>query len=1051
MTQPPLDASLNLSQILDLHVEPPRLTTAYALADGKGGITSVSHYEFVRAAHRAAHILRPGREGQQDGQVVAIIANADVLIYQTLVAGCIKAGLVPFPISPRNSPAAIVHLLKCTDSHRLLTTRQSLGQLADGLTASLSQETPVYELSVEEIPLLGQLYPHLGAEGPGDDPSPLYPSPERPVPVDDVALYLHSSGSTGFPKAIPESHRTLIYFAGLECLSEVVEVSPRFASGAVPAFHTIGIMTQLIQPMLNCGTVCLYALASTATEYRAPPALTPQNALDHAILTKADGIMAVPAVLLMWQSPAHLAYLKTLKLVCYSGGPLVTPIGNAMASLGINIVSVYGGTEFGAATKIKRVVGDLSEWDWLEFSDRVDIRWAPQGDNVFECQFLSCATHQGAIENLPDVKGYATKDLYEKHPSKNLYKLIGRLDDVITMANGEKTVPGPMEDVMIADPNITGAVMFGRERNQVGVLIEPAPQHKIDPRDETQLAEFRNLIWDTIQEANENAPAFARLYKEMVLVTYPDKPLVRAPKGTIIKKAALAVYEQEIDTLYDTVENSTTIVDPPASWTPSDVEKWLLKQAGTLTDKEILPGKDIFDQGFDSLNATFLRHRIVGSLKASAEPGVKAAASSVTQDFVYAYPTIEALANAVLTLVAGSAVTSSSTTKADIEAVIQRHTEKFSEIPERTKTAPAGGDVLLITGSTGGLGSHILETALANSTVRRVFALNRKGAVSSADRQKAMFVDRGLDVELLRSEKLVFLEGDASQPSLGLSQDVFSLLSEAVSVIIHCAWSLDFNKTLPSFESHIQATHNLIDLARGSTNKTNVRFLLTSSVASAQGWNKSLGPFPEEVQVDAGVALGGGYGEGKYVSERILFASGLEATSFRIGQVCGSARTGAWSVSDWVPALAKSSIALGAFPSMADTQNAWITPEAVASAVVQVALAESKPPFAMNLVSPRPVAWDEIMGCMAEVADRSLIPFAEWVVRLEKRAAVASAEDLQNIPAIKLFSFFKSAQTSVLFSTSKAQAFSATIRSLPKLSAEDVRKWMSYWRERKFI
>ena len=45
--------------------------------------------------------------------------------------------------------------------------------------------------------------------------------------------------------------------------------------------------------------------------------------------------------------------------------------------------------------------------------------------------------------------------------------------------------------------------------------------------------------------------------------------------------------------------------------------------------------------------------------------------------------------------------------------------------------------------------------------------------------------------------------------------------------------------------------------------------MFTSSIASAQGWDHSKGAFPEEVQIDPGVAVGGGYGEGKYVAERV--------------------------------------------------------------------------------------------------------------------------------------------------------------------------------------
>ena len=52
-----------------------------------------------------------------------------------------------------------------------------------------------------------------------------------------------------------------------------------------------------------------------------------------------------------------------------------------------------------------------------------------------------------------------------------------------------------MESVIASSPLVQGVVMFGRERNQVGVLIEPRPEHAIDVNDEKAVAEFRNQIW----------------------------------------------------------------------------------------------------------------------------------------------------------------------------------------------------------------------------------------------------------------------------------------------------------------------------------------------------------------------------------------------------------------------------------------------------------------------------------------------------------------------------------------------------------------------------
>ena len=63
-----------------------------------------------------------------------------------------------------------------------------------------------------------------------------------------------------------------------------------------------------------------------------------------------------------------------------------------------------------------------------------------------------------------------------------------------------------------------------------------------------------------VEQANLPAPAFARVFKEMILVTHPDKPLPRAGKGTIIRKQAIALYEKEIDTLYvlNYIDHGTT-------------------------------------------------------------------------------------------------------------------------------------------------------------------------------------------------------------------------------------------------------------------------------------------------------------------------------------------------------------------------------------------------------------------------------------------------------------------------------------------------------------
>ena len=136
-----------------------------------------------------------------------------------------------------------------------------------------------------------------------------------------------------------------------------------------------------------------------------------------------------------------------------------------------------------------------------------------------------------------------------------------------------------------------------------------------------------------------------------------------------------------------------------------------------------------------------------------------------------------------------------------------------------------------------------------------------------------------------------------------------------VNVIIHAAWRLDFNLGLSAFERSIQGTRALVDFARKTLHADCLRFLFTSSIASTRSWDASQGPVPEELVDDAGLSvLGGGYGQSKYVAERVLGASGISFSSIRVGQVSGGKPRGAWATADWFPILVKTSIALGALP-----------------------------------------------------------------------------------------------------------------------------------------
>lgn len=59
-----------------------------------------------------------------------------------------------------------------------------------------------------------------------------------------------------------------------------------------------------------------------------------------------------------------------------------------------------------------------------------------------------------------------------------------------------------METVISASSFLSGVCMFGRGRNQTGVLVEPRPEYALDVTDPAQVAEFRNKIWYVCARSN---------------------------------------------------------------------------------------------------------------------------------------------------------------------------------------------------------------------------------------------------------------------------------------------------------------------------------------------------------------------------------------------------------------------------------------------------------------------------------------------------------------------------------------------------------------------
>lgn len=100
-------------------------------------------------------------------------------------------------------------------------------------------------------------------------------------------------------------------------------------------------------------------------------------------------------------------------------------------------------------------------------------------------------------------KIYATSDLVRLTKTRDgntLVQVVGRLDDQIMHATGEKTNPGPLQSIISMDPLVCGALYFGRERHQVGVLIELS---RVTGVEESSLDKLRDSVWPAVQKGED--------------------------------------------------------------------------------------------------------------------------------------------------------------------------------------------------------------------------------------------------------------------------------------------------------------------------------------------------------------------------------------------------------------------------------------------------------------------------------------------------------------------------------------------------------------------
>jgi thioester reductase-like protein len=941
-------------------------------------------------ATRAAHAYRAvfgNRERSAPERVVALLATSD-LDYLVAQFALGRLGFTVLLLSPRLSPAAVSNLLqqtRCQDlvhSEALLVKAQAVATLHGPLRAAALftdyRSGPVPELAID---LDLDFETHTSCN------------------------ILHSSGSTGFPKPIRNVHESFIYNAKNHF--------DRRGFITLPLFHNHGMSS--FYRALYAGKVLYFYDPNVPLSERKLTAV-----LRH-LGSELQIFYGVPYALKLLATAQGIELLKRFEIVMFGGSACPDALGELLVNRGVSLVSHYGATEVGQLMTSFREAGD-KEWNWLRPPAALlpYLQWRPRGDALEAV--IADGWKSKVTSNQPDGS-YATRDLFVRHPTKNdRFKYVGRLDDWLVLVNGEKLNPVQFEQTVQSDPRVAEAVVFGAGQPAAGLMIVPTRDHEALSEDE-----FLELVRPTIDAANAQAEAHAQIAPEHIRVLAPDA-IVDCPKtdkGTVIRAAFYKKFEPLIHAVYEDAQATSGGSHELAE---GEMRPWLrnllleVTKATPVDAVRFTDDTDFFTLGLDSLGAYRVFSRIVKALDLGGR------AAEVPGNVCFEYPNLRALGSYLSALGRGETYRKGSELE-EMQALIDAY-GTFAARPVESAGAPR---VVLLTGATGSLGAHLLHQLLQVPGVEKVYCLNRGSNPQARTRESLEL--RGLDATLERVESF---SADLTRPDFGVDPE----LLRGVNLVIHNAWSVNFNLGVASFDGQVQGLRHLLDFGF----EVGARCFFVSSVSAAA---RSAPVVPEQHLNRLTDAQEMGYARSKLVGERLCqraHEAGLDARVLRVGQIVGDTRRGQWNATEAIPLIIRSAVSIGALPALNDKLT-WMPIDLVAQTVVDICQTSERHDV-YHVVNPRALDWSaELLPMLASAGLKfEAVSPRTWLERL----AHGNPDPAVN-PTIKLLDFFKAKYTKprtgpgVFYETCVTERVSDTLRAVSAPDADLVRKMVEYW------
>ena len=424
-----------------------------ALVDDRGAALTYAELRTAleRCAGGWADLAAPG-------DVVAIVAknSADFLVHAFAI---MRAGATPAFVNWRLSAGELAEVLALVEPVAVAADAE--------FTALVEAAAP--DLTRRVV---------IGTVAPGwtDGAGLAGPVPPRPeLSAQTVLALVHTSGTTGKPKAIPLRHGALLVsVAGM-----AIEIGDQVAGSAhlqiLPLFH-LGGFGQCMQALLTAGTVYVHT------------GFSPSAVIDAIGRDRIEFFTAGPSLIDMLvaeirgrAATGHRADLSSLREIAYGTAPITpTSLTAAIEAFGCRFRQIYGNTESQSMISLLAPEDHQPGHPRLASAGRVSFGWEvkiadpsdPAGAGLppkaagevlirGECLFSGYWRDPAATAAAFTAGGwYRTGDIGRLTADGYLY-ILDRAKDMV-ISGGENIYPAEVEAVLARHPAVAEVAVIGR-------------------------------------------------------------------------------------------------------------------------------------------------------------------------------------------------------------------------------------------------------------------------------------------------------------------------------------------------------------------------------------------------------------------------------------------------------------------------------------------------------------------------------------------------------------------------------------------------------------